>query len=168
VLYGCVLRDLGLYPQAEAELRYALKLDEKRADAHAAYAILLDLTARHAQALEHHKRATQLAPGSADYRNNLGFSLLAAGEPTEAIGPLEVALSLDPGMAPAYANLGYAYGRAGRFDDAERTFRAGLGEAAALINLSLLQEERGAYDRANELRERAYALSPDLRPTEKP
>ncbi|MDX2090213.1 MAG: tetratricopeptide repeat protein [Kofleriaceae bacterium] len=168
VLYGSVLRDLGLYPQAEAELRRALKLDEKRADGHAALAILLDLTSRHPEALDHHRRATQLAPGNADYRNNLGFSLLAAGEHTAAIAPLETALALDPGMAPAYANLGYAYGRSGRFEDAERTFRAGMNEASALLNLSLLEEERGDHVRANELRERAYTLSPDLRPTEQP
>jgi Flp pilus assembly protein TadD len=168
VLYGSVLRDLGLYPQAEAELRRALLIDEKRADAHAGIAILLDLTGRHPEALDHHRRATQLAPGSADYRNNLGFSLLASGEPTLAIAPLETALALDPGNAHAYTNLGYAYGRSGRFEDAERTFRAGLGEAAALINLSLIQEERGDHARATELRERAYALSPDLRPTEQP
>lgn len=168
VLYGCVLRDLGLYPQAEAELRRALQLDAKRPDAHAGYAILLDLTGRHPEALTHHRRAIELSPANADYRNNLGFSLLAAGDPAAAIAPLESALALDPGLAPAYANLGYAYARSGRFDDAERTFRAGLGESAALINLALLQDERGDHARAVELRERAYALSPDLRPTELP
>jgi tetratricopeptide (TPR) repeat protein len=165
VLYGSVLRDLGLYPQAEAELRRALQLEPRRSDAHAAIAILLDLTGRHDDAVAHHTHATQLAPGMADYRNNLGFSLLAAGKADAAIAPLEAALAIDPGLAHAYANLGFAYGRAGRFADAERTFRAGLGEAGALINLSLVHAERGDVTTAAALRERAYILAPDMRPT---
>jgi Flp pilus assembly protein TadD len=165
VLYGTVLRDLNLYPQAEAELRRALQIEANRSDAHAALAILLDLTGRHDEALKHHVLATRLAPGSADYRNNLGFSLLAAGDAEKAIPALEAALALDPGLSHAYANLGFAYGRAGRLEDAERTFRAGLGEAGALINLSLVHAERGDAATAAALRERAYILSPDSRPT---
>lgn len=165
VLYGCVLRDLGLYPQAEGQLRRAVELDRKRPDAHAAVAILYDLTGRHAAALGHHQIAARLAPGLADYRNNLGFSMLAAGDAAGAIAPLEAALSLDPGLAHAYANLGFAYGRTGRFDDAARVFRSGLGEAPALMNLALLQDERGDFAAAIALRERAYTVSPDLRPT---
>lgn len=165
VLYGCVLRDLGLYPQAEGQLRRAVELDPQRPDSHAAIAILFDLTGRHAVALGHHQIAARLAPGVADYRNNLGFSMLAAGDAAGAIKPLEAALALDPGLSHAYANLGFAYGRSGRFDDAERTFRAGLGEAPALINLALLQDERGDAAAAAALRERAYVLAPDLRPS---
>lgn len=165
VLYGSVLRDAGLFPQAEAQLRAALALDERRADAHAALAILLDLTARHKLALPHHLRATKLAPGVADYRNNLGFSLLSAGKPAAAIAPLEAALALDPSVGQAYANLGFAYGYAGRFTDAERAFRAGLGEVATLKNLAMLHDERGDHDSAAALRERAAALAPDTSST---
>jgi len=161
VLYGSVLRDSNLFPQAETQLRTALALDERRADAHAALAILLDLTGRHKPALAHHLRATKLAPGVADYRNNLGFSLLSAGKPDAAIAPLEAALALDPSLGQAYANLGFAYGYSGRFTDAERTFRAGLGEAATLRNLAMLHEERGDHDTAAALRERAHVLAPD-------
>lgn len=165
VLYGSVLRDSGLYPQAETQLRAAIMLEPHRADAHAALAILLDLTGRHAPALRHHVRATKLAPGVADYRNNLGFSLLSAGEPAAAVPPLEAALALDPGLGQAYANLGFAYGYTGRFTDAERTFRAGLGEVAALLNLAMLHDERGDHDSAASLRERAHVLAPDKRPS---
>ena len=88
------------------------------------------------------------------------------GEPERAIAPLEAALALDPGLPQAYANLGFAYGRAGRLDDAARTFRAGLGEAAALVDLAVLHDERNEPTEARALRERAYALDPDLRPKE--
>jgi Flp pilus assembly protein TadD len=168
VLYGTVLRDQGLLPQAEGQLREALKISADRADAHAALAILLDLTDRHGEALRHHKRAAKLEPGNASYRNNLGFSLLSAGKAEDAIGPLEAALELDPGLPQAYANLGFAYGRAGRLDDAERTLRSGLGEAAALYDLALIRDERGEADEADALRLRAYAIDPDLRTEESP
>src|SRR5215208_4159116 len=44
VLYGSVLRDLGMYPHAEKELRFAVALDAGIAQAQGALAILLDLT----------------------------------------------------------------------------------------------------------------------------
>ncbi len=164
VLYGVVLRDLGLYPQAERELRHVVDNADPRPDAHAALGILLDLTGRHDEALEHHQAAAKLAPGDASYRNNLGFSMLAAGDAEGAIAPLEAALALDPALPQSYANLGFAYGRAGRLDDAERTLKAGLGEAAALYDLALIHDELGDAERADELRSEAYAIDPDLRP----
>lgn len=164
VLYGSVLRDLGLYPQSERELRYVIAQDDSRADAHAALGILLDLTDRHDDALVEHRSAAELAPADASYRNNLGFSLLSGGDAEGAIAPLEAALALDPGLPQSYANLGFAYGRAGRLDDAERTFKAGLGEAAALYDLALVHDERGELDTAEALRAEAYAIDPDLRP----
>jgi len=165
VLYGSVLRDLGLYPQADAQLQTAIGIEPRRPDGHAALAILLDLTGRHEDALKHHVMAVRLAPGNAEYRNNLGFSHLAAGKPEEAIKPLEAALALDPGLSYAYANLGFAYGRVGRLEEAQHMFESGLGEAGALINMALVYVERGEPDKAAALRERAYVIAPDLRPT---
>jgi Flp pilus assembly protein TadD len=166
VLYGTVLRDQGLLPQAEHALRTALAIEPQDPAAHAALAILLDLSDRHDEALTHHELAVKLDPGDADYRNNLGFSYLSAGDATDAIRPLEQALALDPSLPEAYANLGFAYGRAGRLDDAERTLKSGLGEAKADIDLALIHDERGESDLADQLREKAYAIDPDLRPTE--
>ncbi len=166
VLYGEVMRDLGLYPQATRELRLALKLAPKNARVHAAIAILLDLERQHDQALRFHEKSVRLAPGNAAYRNNIGFSLYLAGKTDAAIVQLEQALAMDPGLTVAYNNLGFAYGKKGQLDRAERAFRAGLSEASTLINLALVQEQRGDQPAADELRERAYALDPDLRPLE--
>jgi Flp pilus assembly protein TadD len=162
ILYGAVLRDLGLYPQAEKELRFAIELDDQRADARGALAVLLDLTQRQAEALTHHHAAVTLAPGDARLRNNYGFSLYLAGRTDAAITHLERALALDPGLAQAHLNLGFAYGRAGRLDEAARAFRSAVPEAAALHDLALVHDERGDRDRAAELRAQASALDPDL------
>lgn len=162
VLYGAVLRDLGLYPQAEKELRFAIQLDDQRADARGALAVLLDLTRRSAEALTHHHAAVTLAPADARLRNNYGFSLYLAGRTDAAITHLERALALDPGLAQAHLNLGFAYGRAGRFDDAARAFRSAVPEAAALHDLALVHDERGDREQASRLRAQASALDPDL------
>lgn len=164
VLYGCVLRDLGLLPQAERHLSYALKLQPKYARAHASMGILRDLQRRHTQALSHHLRAVRLSPRNAAYRNNVGFSLYLAGKTDAAIKHLERALEMDPGLTIAYNNLAFAYGKKRQFDLAQRTFRAALGETSTLINMALIYERAGERSKANELRRKAYALNPDLRP----
>ncbi len=164
VLYATVLRDLGLYPQAERHFQFALDLEPNYAPAHAGLGILYDLQRRPEKALKHHRRAVRLQPGFAPYRNNLGFSLFLAGDTEGAIRQYENALSLDPGLTVAYNNLGFAYGRAGKFDRAERTFRTVGNRPATLINMSLVYDEHGEHDRAREMREEAYALAPDLRP----
>lgn len=166
VLYGAVLRDLGLYPQARAQFLVALSLAPRSAEAHAALGILLDLEGRPAEALSHHQTAVALAPGVADYRNNLGFSLYLAGKYDGAVTELERALAMDPGLTVAYNNLGFAYGRRGDLTRAERTFRSSGGEVAALMNMAVVHELRGETAQAADLREQAYVRSPDLRPVE--
>ncbi len=164
VLYANVLRDIGLLPQAEREYMYALKLAPGMAAAHAGLGILADLQHRSTVALEHHLYAVRLEPGNAAYRNNLGFSLYLAGKNDDAIKVFEQVLAMDPGLAVAYNNLGFAYGKRGEFDKAEQTFRAGNGEAAALLNMALVHDDRGDHARAEELRQQAYLLDPDLEP----
>jgi Flp pilus assembly protein TadD len=164
VLYGTVLRDLGLYAQAEQQFRFALAQQPGFAPAHAGLGILFDLRRETGQALKHHRRAVKLAPGQASYRNNLGFSLYLSGDTEAAIAQLERALALDPALAVGYNNIGFAYGRLGEFDKAERSFRAVGSRPATLINMSLVYEEHGDDERAATLREQAYALAPDLRP----
>jgi Flp pilus assembly protein TadD len=166
VVYGSLLRDVGLYPQARAQLQIALQLAPAAAEAHAAMGILDDLEGQPAAARVHHERAVALAPAVADYRNNLGFSLYLAGDFDAATAQLEQALALDPGLTVAYNNLGFAYGRRGELDRAERTFRSAGGEVAALMNMAVVHELRGEAAAAAALRERAYDRAPDLRPTE--
>lgn len=164
IMYGVVLRDMDLYPQAERELRFALKLEPKSDAAHAAIGILYDLQRKPTRAKRHHIAAVRLSPGNAAYRNNLGFSLYLAGDIEGSISQLEQALAMDPSMTIAYNNLGFAYGRARKLDRAERVFRAALSEASTLLNMAMVHEDLGEFAQAMALRERAYDMDPDLRP----
>jgi Flp pilus assembly protein TadD len=162
VLYGTVLREQGLYPQAEKELRQATLLAPQSAEAWASIGILYDLMRRSSEANQAHHKAIELVPGNASYWNNLGFSLYVAGDDAGAIEALEKALALDPALVIAYNNLGFAYGRSGDLASAERCFRNAGGEARALMNMAIVHEGRGESDEAERLRAEAKARDPKL------
>ena len=79
-----------------------------------------------------------------------------------AIASLEKSLALDPGLVVAYNNLGFAYGKARRLVDAERTFRTAGGEVFALINMALVAERRGDGETASRLRAQAKSKDPKV------
>ncbi|MFH0900648.1 MAG: tetratricopeptide repeat protein [Pseudomonadota bacterium] len=161
-LYGTVLRERGLYPQAERELFETIRLDENYAPAHAALGILYDIQRRSEDAEREHRRAIELAPRYADYWNNLGFSYYVAGRTDEAITALETALGIDPSLAIAHNNLGFAYGRQNEYDKAARCFRNAGGELMAYLNLALVYEQNGDPEMAAKLRTEARVLDPNL------
>jgi Flp pilus assembly protein TadD len=164
-LYGVVLREKKLYPQAESELRAAIAADARYAPAWADLGILLDLAHR-PEAVEAHRAALKLAPGTAAYWNNLGFSYYIAGRNDEAITALEHALALDPALSIAYNNIGFAYARKGDFETAMRVFRQGGGEIAARLNLALVYDEKGETASAARLRAEAAELTKLQEPQE--
>jgi Flp pilus assembly protein TadD len=159
-LYGTVLREKGLYPQAERELKAALDIDAKNASTWAEMGILYDLERRADDAEWAHRKALALAPQNGSYWNNLGFSLFVSGRTDDAVAALEKSLALDPGLTVAYNNLGFAYGKAGRLKDAERSFRTAGGEVAALVNMAIVYERNGDADTAARLRAEAKARDP--------
>jgi Flp pilus assembly protein TadD len=124
--------------------------------------LLFDLMHRPEEAQRAHRAALLLAPSSATYWNNLGFSLFVAEQNDEAVAALEKALSLDPGLVVAYNNLGFAYGRRGDMADAERSFRTAGGEIGALVNMAIVHERRGDAETAARLRAEARDRDPKV------
>jgi Flp pilus assembly protein TadD len=162
VLYGTVLREQGLYPQADKELSQATRLAPGSGEAWASLGVLYDLMRRPADAEAAHRKAIALQPGHASFWNNLGFSLYVAGQTDAAIEALEKALALDPALTVSYNNLGFAYGRRGDLVDAERSFRTAGGPTAALLNMAIVHDQRGDEVSAARLRAEAQARDPKL------
>jgi tetratricopeptide (TPR) repeat protein len=76
------------------------------------------------QASDHFAKASRLDPAFADAFIGLGRSLIAERKFSEAVAPLERAISLQPGNPAALYHLAIAYSRVGRQQDAEKTSAA--------------------------------------------
>ncbi len=158
---GIAYQRLKLEREAEADLREALKRNDKLAFAHSALAILLDLSGRAAEAEKHHRRAVELAPRDARYLNNLAFSLFARGEARQAIPIFLEAVREEAGNARVRNNLGFAYAVTGDFARAREEFERSGDARQARVNLALAYERKGALAQAYELYVEVARLAPD-------
>ena len=145
-LYGKVLREKGLYPQAERELIIARDLAPRAAKPFAELGILYALERRQPESEAAFRKAVALEARHAPYWNNLGFSLYVGGKVDEAVTCFEKALAIDPALMVAYNNLGFAYGRCGNTLRRASGFLAGGGEVAMLSHGQVY--ERCYSDRA--------------------
>jgi tetratricopeptide (TPR) repeat protein len=82
------------------------------------------------------RRTLELAPNDAEAANNLGTVEMRRKDFNGAIDALRVAITLNPSLIKAHANLSQAYQRAGRAEDARR-------EAAEAAKLTEEQRRRG-------------------------
>lgn len=103
--------------------------------------------------LERYSLLVEQDPDNAIFRNYLGNACLML-DPLDADGiareHYEMALRLDPELAPPMANLGILYARAGKRDQAEACFRDYIklhpDDAPARVNLGLLHLARVMAD----------------------
>jgi len=160
VLRGVIYRDKGMSAESEADLREAVRLDDRFPEAHAALGILYDLTHRSEQAQAEHQRAIALAPSNARYLNNLGFSLFMRGKAQDAIPVFLQAARLDPTNRRVRTNLGFALAATGDLRRAAREFRMGGNAAEAKNNLGFAYERRGDLAHAYDLYREANGLDP--------
>jgi Flp pilus assembly protein TadD len=160
MLRGVIYRDKGLATEAEADLREAIRINDKLAEAHAALAMTYDLGRQFDQAEPEHRRAVELAPQNARYLNNLGFSLFLRGKLPDAITFLGRAARLDPTNHRVRSNLGFAYAGSGDLRRAAREFEMGGTAAQAKNNLGFAYERRGDLPRADDLYREAARLDP--------
>ena len=158
-LRGVVYRERGLLPDAEADLRAALKVAPASPDAHAALGILFDLQMRPGAEAEH-REAVRLAPNNPVYLNNLGFSLFLREHFKEAIREYEKAARIAPLSHRVRTNMGYAYAAVGDLPSAAREFRMGGSEVDATNNLGFAYERRGDMANAYDLYLQAVRLDP--------
>jgi Flp pilus assembly protein TadD len=160
ILRGTIYRERNLPVESEADLREAIDLDSDSAEAHAALGILYDVTLRAKLAEQQHRAAVKLAPRSAVYLNNLGFSLFLRGKPRDAIAFYEQAARLEPMSRRVRTNLGFAFAATGELARAAHEFEMGGTPAEAKNNLGFAYERRGDLGHAYDLYLEATKLDP--------
>ena len=114
----------GSTEQAMFHLRRALELDPNDASVHEAMARVFWKTGEYELADEHFRRAIALDPKFSRARNNYASLLYERGDVESAIRQLEIVSedSLYDGRAAAFMNLGKAYQKIGKTEQAEATF----------------------------------------------
>jgi len=108
----------GQFAPAEHMLRYVLEREPNHGAALHALGQIGYLTGNLNQAVVSMKRATECAPGNADYWNDLAVVYCKTVAFPEAVAACEEALRLRPDYAEALNNLGYALLYQGKYDRA--------------------------------------------------
>lgn len=99
--------------------RRAIALDDSLPMPHSMVGIIYASQKQYGQALAAGRRAIAVDSNFADGYVNLGFILVAAGRPEEAIGVIEQAMRLNPRYPVRYLlTLGFAYRDGGRCEEA--------------------------------------------------
>jgi TolB-like protein/Flp pilus assembly protein TadD len=123
---------------AEQEFERALTLNPGYATAHQWHALLLNSLGRHTEAIAEIREAQKLDPISPANRTALAEAYYFAHDYEAALHESRNALELSPDFILARVNLGRAYERLGRYDDAISEFQkasATSGGAPALLAL---------------------------------
>lgn len=141
----------GRAAPAMAAVERALAIAPGHARAQAFKGAMLLAARRFGEAAKPLRRATQLAPDSADAFMHLGLAIDGSGgKPDEAIAALERAARLAPQSADAHYNLGNVLRRHGRLDAAAAAFRSACARDSLVLeawnNLGLTLRDLG--DRA--------------------
>ncbi|ALN58257.1 type IV pilus biogenesis/stability protein PilW [Lysobacter yananisis] len=152
--------------KARDELRQALKLDPKSAEAYSVMAVMAERDGKNAEAGGHYRKAAELAPERGAALNNYAVWLCANQQPGQALGYFDRA-RVDPtytDLALLLANSGACADRAGEGERAERDLRQALAlepeNATALSAMAARQLRLGKAFEARAFSERRLAVEP--------
>jgi Flp pilus assembly protein TadD len=125
VLRGGLHARLRHYPEAETDLRRALRLYPSHAPAHFELALLLWRKGLIAESALHFRRSLEFQPDNPRTHYYLGEALNQAGDLAGARTAVARALELDPADAKAHQLLGRILDRLGRPEEAREMYRRG-------------------------------------------
>ena len=149
----------GRYNEAVTELSLAISLDSKLTEAHNLLGVAFDKKGFGDRAKESFERAVKLEE-DADTLNNLGFSLYQNGNYRAAVDRLKRAAKLAPTDERILNNLGLAYCRLGKVDEAHKAFTRATGPLNGNLNTGKLLERFGREDDAIKYYEAARQIDP--------
>jgi len=149
----------GRYNEAISELSLAASLDPKLTEAHSLLGVAYDKKGFGDHAKESFERAVKLEE-DADSLNNLGFSLYQNGNYRAAVDRLKRAAKLAPTDERILNNLGLAYCRLGKVEEAHKAFTRATGPLTGNLNMAKMMERFGREDDAIRYYEAARQIDP--------
>jgi Flp pilus assembly protein TadD len=157
---GALALQAGRPAVAETLLNQAIGL-KAAADFQITRANALLALHRPREAAETARLVLRARPQSAEAHQVLGHALCDSGQPEGALDAYRTALRLKPVLPDIRNNLGMALRQANRLEEAERELRQAPPEPEALVNLSSVQKERGAFADAEATLRQALRIAPD-------
>ena len=149
----------GRYSEAISELSLAASIDPKLTEAHNLLGVAYDKKGFGDRAKDSFERAVKMEE-DADTLNNLGFSLYQNGNYRAAVDRLKRAAKLAPTDERILNNLGLAYCRLGKLDDAYKAFTRATGPLMGNLNVAKMLERFGREDDAIRYYEAARTIDP--------
>ncbi len=149
---GVAQKSLGMFNEAAASYRRALKLNSKYAEAYDNLGNVLKELGQSGEAIECFNKALAIKPASVTTLNNLGSALKETGKLDEAMDCYRRAIALNPKFADAHYNLGNALLEYSRPADAAKSFRTSVTLKPefpdAWMNLGTALKENSQLDEA--------------------
>jgi len=149
----------GRLNEAITELTTATSLDPRLTEAHNLLGVAYDKKGFGDRAKESFERAVKIEE-DADTLNNLGFSLYQNGNYRAAVDRLKRAAKLAPTDERILNNLGLAYCRLGKVDEAYKAFTRATGPLNGNLNTAKMLERFGREDDAIRYYEAARQIDP--------
>jgi Tfp pilus assembly protein PilF len=149
----------GNYNEAISELSLAVSLDSKLSEAHNLLGVAYDKKGFGDRAKDSFERAVKIEE-DADSLNNLGFSFYQNGNYRAAVDRLKRAAKLAPADERILNNLGLAYCRLGKIDEAYKAFARATGPLTGNINTAKMLERFGRENDAIRYYEAARQIDP--------
>jgi Tfp pilus assembly protein PilF len=150
----------GAYNEAITQLSTAVSLDPKLTEAHNLLGVAFDKKGFGDRARDSFERAVKLEE-DAETLNNLGFALYQNGNYRAAVDRLKRAAKLAPTDERILNNLGLAYCRLGKIDEAYKVFARATGPLTGNLNTAKMLERFGREDDAIRYYESARQIDPN-------